>query len=334
MIILKEQFIKHVLNSMYDILNCDQLRQLENVLYITMMDVDIQTTKKEIMPVDETWKNDLSDFLMHKRINGRSVKTIKKYNEHLQKLLSYYNKNIDEITDGDIYNYMNVYSKARGIQNRSLENMRLVFSSFFNWAFQHKRVSTNPMTIINKIKTDYKLKKPYSDEEMEMLSYGCKNSRDHAMIEFLYSSCVRVGELEKLNINDINLSKHELVVYGKGNKERTTYINARTYIRLKHYLDSRTDSNPALFVSLKKPNNRLSIQGIEAAVKRIGKRAGVNNVHPHRFRRTGATNAINRGMPIQEVSLFLGHENISTTQLYSIVDQRNVKFSHERYLSA
>lgn len=319
---------------MYEYLDGEQLKQLQNSMYIAMLNCEISLKQQELMVIDNSWKTDLSEFLMNKRINGCSEKTIRKYEEHLFKLLAYFNKDIAMIDDGDIYNYMNNYKEIRQVSNRSLENMRLVFSSFFTWAQRHKKITSNPLVLINKIKTDYRLKKPFTDEEMEMLSHGCKNDRENALIEFLYSSCVRVGELEQLNIEDIRFSDKELIVYGKGGKERTTYINAKTLVCLKRYLHSRTDSNPALFVSLKKPHKRLSISGIESLLKQIGIQAGVENVHPHRFRRTGATNALNRGMPIQEVSAFLGHKSITTTQLYSIVNHKSIKFSHEKYLSA
>lgn len=325
MINLKEQIISYVMNAMYDALNGEQLKELKSAMYAALINVDIQSKKHELMVVDNSWKDDVAEFLMNKRIGGCSDKTIRKYEEHLFKLLSYFNKDISKIEDSDIYNYMNIYQEIRKISNRSLENMRLVFSSFFTWAQNHKKITVNPMIVISKIKTNYKLRTPFSDVEMELLLCNCNNYRDSALIEFLYCTCVRVGEVVLLDIKDVKFSDKELIVYGKGGKERSVYINAKTSVHLRKYLDSRKDNNPALFVSTRKPYGRLSISGVESIVKRIGKRAGVEEVYPHKFRRTGATNALNRGMPIQEVSALLGHENIATTQLYCIVDKKSVK---------
>lgn len=329
------KLIDIILITMKPHLNSNQLSILQVTLNRELSQYDLKEKyTTNLVVVEDQWKVDLRDFLLEKQIEGKSIKTLRQYKGHLFKLFSSLNKNIEFISHKDICDYLNNYKMTHNISNRSLENKRLVFSSFFNWAYNHKRTSDNPILEGTKIKYNYTIKKPFTDEEMEQLSCNCTNERDVALIEFLYSSCVRVSELIGLNRNNIKLTEKELIVYGKGGKERITYINSRTYFHLQKYLNSRTDNNEALFVSNKKPHNRLTVAGIEAIVKRIGKRAGIPKVHPHRFRRTGATNALNRGMPVEEVSAFLGHKNISTTQLYCTVLQDNIKMSHNKYLSA
>ena len=190
------------------------------------------------------------------------------------------------------------------------------------------------MVLVEDIKVEKKLKKPFTDEERELLLRNCETLRDKAMMEFLYSTAVRVSELAALNKDDIRWTTKDLVVFGKGSKERTVYINDRTNMYMKEYLETRKDDNEALFVSLRSPHERLSKTGIEDIIRRTGKRAGVEKAHPHRFRRTAATNALNRGMPVQEVAQLLGHAKLETTMVYCSVDQAGVKYHHQKYLSA
>lgn len=331
---MNDNYVCNILNSMRLYLNNYQLSMLQTALYNSMSYYMICERKNEIMVVEDSWKNNLCDFLLEKQIEGKSTATLKQYKGHLYKMLSVIGKDISDITHSDIYDYLSYYKMSTNISNRSLENKRLVFSSFFNWAYKHNRINANPLFEGSKIKYDYTIKKAFSDEEMEKLIHACKIQRDLALIEFLYSSCVRVSELVSLNKTDIKFTEKELTVYGKGGKERITYINSRTYFHLKKYLDTRLDKNQSLFVSSKKPYNRLTVSGVESILHKLGKLAGVENVHPHRFRRTGATNALNRGMPIEEVSKLLGHKNIATTQIYCTVLQDNIKLSHQKYLSA
>lgn len=320
---------------MYSSLNAEQLSKLKNVLYVALINIEI-TENQSTLPstVNQNWMVDLQDFFTHKRISGCSEKTLKKYDEHLFKLLSYINKDTRDITDTDIYDYMNSYKRLRSVSNRSLDNMRLVYSSFFSWANDHNRIKNNPMKMVNKIKTEYIIKKPFTDEERVKLSYACEDNRERAIMDILYSTCMRVGELEKLNISDVNFDTREITVFGKGSKERVVYLNANSVVSLRNYLIERDDDNPALFVGKNKNHNRLRTSGIEVILKNIGNRVGIKDVHPHRFRRTGATNALNRGMPIQEVSAMLGHVRLETTQIYCTIDSKNVKHSHDKYLSA
>lgn len=331
---MKMQIIQKVLNSMYEECNEEQLAHLKQVLFVILSDYKIQKKKNEVIHVKDKWQKDLSDFLMQKKLEGKSIKTLKQYKYQLYKLLSYINKDTEKISDGDIYKYLMYYQTKNNISNRSLDNMRLCFSTFFSWAAIMKRIDENPMLTIQKIKCDSKIKEPFTDEERELLRCSCTNKRDIAIIEFLYSTGVRVSELVALNINDVKFKEKEAIVFGKGAKERIVYLNAKAYLYLSQYLQNRTDKNPALFVSNKSPHNRLTVSGVETMLKALGKRAGVSNVHPHRFRRTTATNALNRGMELQYVCDLLGHTSTNTTMIYCSVKRQNVKISHEKFLVA
>lgn len=332
---MKEEIIRNILNGMHLYLSSEQLRQLENVILTVLINYDFVEKKQEIIEKNTGWQFDLRDFLVQKKIEGKSEKTLKQYKYQLFKLLSSINKKLSDIQEYDISNYIFEYQKVHpSITNRSLENMRLCFSSFFKWAFITHRTNQNLMLTFNRIKYDYIVKEPLSDEEREVLYCNANNIRDIAIMEFLYSTAVRVSELVNLNISDVKLKEKELKVFGKGNKERMVYLNAKASLYLSQYLNSRTDNNQALFVSLKEPHNRLTVSGIEGILRRIGATSGIKNVHPHRFRRTSATNALNRGMELQYVQKMLGHSSSDTTLLYCRVQDNNVKMSHNKYLAA
>lgn len=332
---MKQKLIGNILNKMHTYLNKEQLSVLNTVLYSEFINYDIVEKEYEIMETDYDWQNDLKDFLIQKKIEGKADSTLKQYKYQLFKLLSSINKKLIKITDGDVFNYVMRYKATHpDISNRSLENMRLCFSSFFQWAFTTKRISSNIMVTIKRIKCDYVLKESFTDEEREILHCSADNVRDIAILEFLYSTAVRVSEMVNLNIDDIKFGQNELVVFGKGHKERVVYLNAKSSLYLKKYLESRNDNNPALFVSLNSPHNRLTVSGVENILRKLGKKSGIKNVHPHRFRRTAATNALNRGMELQYVQTMLGHTSTDTTMLYCNIQNSNVKSAHVKYLAA
>ena len=332
---MKEKIIIKVLQEMKPNLSNSQLKQLEEVLFVTLSFYGSNRNGKEPdAGFDNSWQIQLDDFLSNKIFEGKSQGTIKQYRYELEQLLSTLSKDVMYIESADILEYLKKYKREKNIGNQSMENKRLIYSSFFSWLHKNGLILLNPMTNITRFKVEQKIRKPFSDEERELLSISATNLRDKAIMEFLYSTCVRVSELSSINIKDIRFAERDLVVYGKGAKERIVYINSRTSVYLQLYLKSRTDDNPALFVSLKKPHNRLTKSGIEAMVHNIGKKANVSNAHPHRFRRTGATNAANRGMPIEEVAAMLGHQKLETTKMYCTVKQQSVKFHHDKYLSA
>ena len=274
----------------------------------------------------------LKDFLLAKKLEGCSNTTIKYYYDILFHFIMLINKDIHELTTTDVRSYLNLYNETHNIKNGSLDNMRRIFSSFFEWLLQEDYISRNPVKKIKRIKVDKIIRKPFTDEEIELLRDACNNIRDLAIVDLLNSSGIRVSELCRLNRDDINLVKREGVVFGKGSKERIIYFDAKTKIHLRDYLSRRIDDSPALFVSNRYPYKRLQKSGVEILLKDIGVRGGVQGVHPHRFRRTLATNLINRGVPIEQVQQILGHSKIDTTLIYAIVNQNNVKLNHERFI--
>lgn len=322
-----------VLRRMQVILEKDEIRELKNVLNIVFSGCELVECT-EIRVVNRNWTDDLEDFLISKTLEGKSEETIKRYRYELTRLLSYINKEMVSVLPEDISGYMRIYKSIRGISNQTLKNVRAVYSSFFGWLRDRDRIRKNPMVLVEDIKVEQIIKKAYSDEERELLMRNCNTIRDKAMLEFMYSTAVRVSELASVNISDIHFANKDLIVFGKGAKERKVYINDRTNLYLKEYLLSRNDNNPALFVSEKAPHQRLTKNGIEDIIRRIGKRADVKKAHPHRFRRTSLTNALNRGMPLQEAMIMAGHSKPETTMRYCSVNQESVKYHHKKYLSA
>lgn len=322
-----------ILRRMQGLINEEQLNELKNILNIVFSGCEL-SEKAELQVVENSWRGDLEDFLTSKTLEGKSSETIKQYRYELNRLLSYVNKGVSDILAGDISGYLGLYKKIRQVSNQTLKNVRTIYSSFFAWLRDHDRIRKNPMLLVEDIKVEKVIKKPFTDEEREKMLRACTNIRDKAICEFLYSTAVRVSELARLNRNDIRFGTKDLIVYGKGAKERRVYLNDRTNMYMREYLQSRTDKDPALFVGLKAPHERMTKAGIEDAVRRIGKRAGVEKAHPHRFRRTALTNALNRGMPLQEAMIMAGHAKPETTMRYCTVDQEAVQYHHKKYLSA
>lgn len=328
-----EQKIMEVLRRMQEHLGESQLRVLKECLEMVLSGCRIMETTA-VSVLERNWVCDLEEFLISKALEGKSPETVKRYRYELQRLLSYIDKSVIDITAKDISSYLRAYKQIRKISNATLRNVRAVFSSFFGWLRDRERIRRNPMVLVEDIKVEKVIKKPYSDEERERMLRECKTLRDKAMLEFLYSTAVRVSELSSLNRNDIRFSSKDLIVFGKGSKERKVYLNDRTNLYIREYLESRTDNNPALFVSMKSPHERLSKAGIEYIIRQIGKKASVEKAHPHRFRRTALTNALNRGMPLQEAMILAGHSKPETTMRYCTVDQEAVQYHHRKYLSA
>lgn len=271
-------------------------------------------------------------FLSAKSVEGRSEKSLKYYRLILNQLFAAVKKDIKHITADDLRIYLADYQETRGVSRVTLNNVRRVYSSFFGWLEAEDHILKNPVKRINSIKTRKTIKATLTDEELELCRAACTTLRDIAIIDWLASTGVRVGELVRLNRRDINFHNRECVVLGKGDKERVVYFDARAKLSLQKYLDDRKDNNPALFVTLHKPHERLQIGGISTRVREIGKIAGLQKVHPHKFRRTFATMGIGKGMPIEQMQQLLGHERIDTTTDYAMVDQANVKSSHRKYI--
>lgn len=325
-----EQIISKVLEGMLG----KGMEELKSVLYCVLAGYEITEKSTELRAVDESWQQELGTFLIRKQVEGRSEGTIGQYKQHLTRMLQYINKPVKEITESDLFLYLSMYKKQREVSGVYLDNIRLVFSSFFGWLNSKGYIAKNPASGLDPIKTEKKIKKPLSDTELEILRRKCRIGRDIALVEFLYSTGVRVSELTALNRQDIDFNSMDAVVYGKGAKERETFLTAASCMHLKEYLDSRTDDNEALFVSLKAPHERLTVSGVEEILRRLGKMTGIDKVHPHRFRRTMATNILNKGMPIEEVKVILGHVKLDTTMIYCQVNKENVKHHHKKYMSA
>ncbi len=332
---MKEEFVDNISEFLAGKLPEKYITDLKLHMYHELTDYDITKKCTDLSICNEkTYMDYLYMFLVNLRMTGKSEKTIEQYSLQIKLLLQHLQKSIQEITTEDLFTYL-AYCKSTGkVGNRYLNNKRLCFNSFFSWLQRKKYITYNPVSGLDQIYYEKKIKKPYSDEEREILKYACKNERDLALIELLYSTGMRVGELVKLNRQDIHFDTLEVVVFGKGSKERKTYLNASASYHLKKYLLSRTDNNESLFVSVKSPYSRLTEHGVRQMMQRLGKRAGIEKVHPHRYRTTAATNALNRVMPIQDVQALLGHEDINTTMIYCSVANDNVRMSHHKYLSA
>ena len=331
---MKETLINNVLRAMQTSLSNAQLMLLRDVLNQTMANIAVSACE-EGMPAESRLDNGqlLALFLEAKRVEGCSEKTVRYYEITLKKLFSVMNRSVTEIRTEDLRTYLSDYRLRTDCSKANIDNLRRIFSSFFSWLEDEDYILKSPVRRIHKVKSEKQVKETYTDETLEALRDGCTCLRDLAMIDLLASTGVRVSELVRLNRADIDFEGRECVVFGKGSKERPVYFDARTKVHLKNYLASRTDDNPALFVTLQKPHRRLEISGVEIRVRELGRKLEVGRVHPHKFRRTLATKAIDKGMPVEQVQRLLGHSKIETTMEYAMVDQSNVRISHRKYLS-
>lgn len=329
---MKEQIILNITQEMLPYLDNAQLLQLRKVLEHTLWNVEINEKTETDCSAEMNNRELLSAFVNAKRIEGCSEKTLKYYQSTINKMLSDTDKHITHITTDDLREYLAEYQRANSCSKGNIDNIRRILSSFFAWLEDEDYILKSPVRRIHKIKSAKTVKETYTDEALERMRDNCENLRNLAIIDMLASTGMRVGELVGLNIADVDFENRECVVFGKGSKERPVYFDARTKIHLRNYLETRTDENPALFVSLLKPNERLKISGVEIRLRNLGRMLGITKVHPHKFRRTLATRAIDKGMPIEQVQKLLGHSKIDTTMQYAMVDQNNVKISHRKYI--
>ena len=330
---MKDKLITQIQTSMTPMLNLAQLEELRRVLTNALHNTEI-TEKKAPEPREAKANEGLLDaFIAAKRIEGCSAKSLKYYEATVGQMFGGVDKPVREISTDDLRGYLADYQKERNSSKVTIDNMRRIFSSFFGWLEDEDYILKSPVRRIRKIKTEKTIKDTFSDEDLELLRDACVEIHDLAMIDLLASTGMRVGELVQLNREDINFHERECVVFGKGGNERVVYFDARTKIHLLNYIDSRIDNNPAMFISLTLPCKRLLIGGVETRLREIGKRADMQKVHPHKFRRTLATRAIDKGMPIEQVQRMLGHVKIDTTMHYAMVNQMNVKNSHRKFIS-
>lgn len=330
---MKKTLINQIQMEMSGVLNNAQRQKLCDVLEHCFFNVDI-------VALDSQTLNHVKDnvtlkeaFLSAKQIEGCSERSVSYYSSTLDNLIKTLEKPFNQMETEDLRVYLSDYQKRNNASKQTIDNIRRILSSFFTWLEDEDYILKSPVRRIHKIKTTKQVKETYSDEALERLRDNCKCIRDLAIIDILSSTGMRVGELVKLNRADVDFANRECVVLGKGSKERVVYFDARTKLHLQNYLNSRTDDNEALFVSLLEPHNRLEIAGVEIMLRKLGRSLEINKVHPHKFRRTLATRAIDKGMPIEQVQKLLGHQKIDTTMEYAIVDQQNVKNSHKKYLS-
>ena len=321
-----EDTIKYILVDMDEYLTANQSQKLQRVL--------VSRLTKETRSINGISNdNYLSMFLNAKKIEGCSERTLSYYKTTIEKLLDEIDDPIRKVTTDDIRDYLANYQGLNDCSKTTIDNIRRNISSFFTWLEEEDYIIKSPMRRIHKIKTTKIVKEIISDEEIEKMRDRCSSLRDLAIIDLLYSTGIRIGELVRLNIDDIDFEERECIVFGKGDKERRVYFDAKTKIHLMGYINSRSDANPALFVTLDAPYDRLQISGVEIRLRRLGRELGINKVHPHKFRRTMATRAIDKGMPIEQVQKLLGHSQIDTTMHYAIVNQTNVKVAHRKFIA-
>lgn len=328
---MNEVIINQILAEMLSILNNFQNEKLKLVLESKLSKFELKERTVSTGNTEEDFK--LIDlFIEAKHVEGCSDKSLKYYKNVIWKMLNAIKKNIKEIQTDDLRQYLTNYQNERKVSKISIDNVRRILSSFYGWLEDENYILKSPVRRIHKVKTDICIKETYTDETLEVMRDNCKDIRDLAIIDLLSSTGMRIGEMVLLNRNDIDFNERECIVFGKGNKERLVYFDARTKIHLKNYIDSRVDSNDALFVSIRKPYKRITIGGVEARLRKFGRMLNIKKVHPHKFRRTLATVAIDKGMPIEQVQQLLGHKRIDTTLQYAMVKQSNIKMSHKRYI--
>ncbi len=329
---MKEKLIQEITNTMADFLDLEQLATLNGVLLQVVSNYTITSDDESQHDSSASNLRLLEIFLSAKQVEGCSIKTAKYYEVTIKQLFKKMPKKVVNYTTDDIRAYLAVYQRKHKSSKVTIDNIRRIFSSFFSWLEEEDYIIKSPVRRIHKVKTGAQVKEVLTDENLETLRDSCTHIRDLAIIDMLSSTGMRVGELVKLNREDVNFSERECIVFGKGNKERMVYFNARTKIHLQQYLASRKDRNKALFVSLSKPHSRLGISGVECRLRKIGRSCRISRVHPHKFRRTLATMAIDKGMPVEQVQKLLGHVKIDTTMHYAMVNQTNVKLSHRKFI--
>ena len=326
---MKTQLIKEVQQRMLPYLNNEQLQHLQDALEYCLHGVELASSDQ---PQEQEHTDSVAAFIAAKRIEGCSEKTLAYYSKTIKTMVAAIGKTVQQITTDDLRQYLTAYQTERKSSKVTIDNIRRILASFYSWLEDEDYIIKSPVRRIHKVKTAKIIKDTYSDETLELMRDNCDSLRDLAIIDLLASSGMRIGELVTLNREDINFNERECVVFGKGNRERLVYFDARTKIHLQNYLDNRTDSCPALFVTLRAPYKRIQIGGVELRLRELGRRLSIPKVHPHKFRRTLATSAIDKGMPIEQVQQLLGHQKIDTTMHYAMVKQQNVKLAHRKFI--
>ena len=326
---MKNELITDIVQQMLPYLDNSQTKKLQQVLEHALFQYEII---EAVAPSNDDSENLVNIFIAAKRIEGCSEKTLKYYQTTIDAMINAINKSVRHIQTEDLRFYLTQYQKKNQSSRVTIDNIRRILSSFFAWLEDEDHILKSPVRRIHKVKTGTNIKETYNDEELEKMRDNCTELRDLAIIDMLASTGMRIGEMVLLNRIDINFAERECVVFGKGDKERLVYFDARTKLHLQNYLDSRIDNNPALFVTIRAPYKRIQIGGIEVRLRKIGKMLGITKMHPHKFRRTLATMAIDKGMPIEQLQQLLGHKRIDTTLQYAMVKQSNVKIANKKYI--
>lgn len=331
--ILLEKILENVVNEMSPHLTQEQLEHLSNVLYVNFHGVEVQEQCTDLVATgDDGDEAKIRMFMASKKAVNRQNNTLKQYSREIYNMLNFLGKRLEDITGMDLRYYYGIMRERRGIKMSTMQTRLHYLSSFWDFLITEELVHNNPVKKVGLLKLEKTIKRPYSAEELEALRVNSLSLRDRALVEFLYSTGVRVSELVALNVGDVEMGKQELIVYGKGSKERKTYLTDGAKFYLRRYLRERgAKANEPLFVTSDNPHNRLTVAGIQYTLRQLGDRAGVKGVHPHRFRRTIATDLLNRGMPIEQVKDFLGHEKLDTTMIYCTVKTENVQASHRKF---
>lgn len=330
-----EKVLEKIINEMTPYLDNGQLEHLSNVLYVNFHGLELQEQSTELAATGmDGDAAKIKMFVASKKAVNRQDNTLKQYTREICNMLNFLGKRLEDITGMDLRYYYGIMREQRGIKMSTMQTRLHYLSSFWDFLNTEDLVQGNPVKKVGLLKLEKVIKKPFSAEELEALRVNCIELRDRALIEFLYSTGVRVSELVALNVGDVEIGKQELIVYGKGSKERKTYLTDGAMFHLQRYLQIRKQEgleDQPLFATLDNPHNRLTVAGIQYMLRQLGKRANVKNVHPHRFRRTVATDLLSRGMPIEQVKEFLGHEKLDTTMIYCSIKEENVQASHKKY---
>ena len=327
---MKQKIMEGIVQQMLPYLNNVQLQKLQEVLEYSFYNYEISSKVEE---TEDDSQKLIDAFVYAKRIEGCSEKTLKYYRTTIEAMTEVINKGVRHMQTDDLRAYLTEYQENHGSSRVTIDNIRRILSSFFSWLEDEDHILKSPVRRIHKVKTATNIKETYTDEELEKMRDNCVELRDLAIVDMLASTGMRIGEMVLLNKVDINFNERECVVFGKGDKERVVYFDARTKIHLQNYINSRSDNDPALFVTLRAPHTRIKIGGIESRLREIGRSLEIEKVHPHKFRRTLATMAIDKGMPIEQLQQLLGHKRIDTTLQYAMVKQSNVKQAHRKYIS-
>lgn len=326
---MKQKIMEGIVQQMLPYLNNVQLQKLQEVLEYSFYNYEISSKVEE---TEDDSQKLIDAFVYAKRIEGCSEKTLKYYRTTIEAMTEVINKGVRHMQTDDLRAYLTEYQEKHGSSRVTIDNIRRILSSFFSWLEDEDHILKSPVRRIHKVKTATNIKETYTDEELEKMRDNCVELRDLAIVDMLASTGMRIGEMVLLNKVDINFNERECVVFGKGDKERVVYFDARTKIHLQNYINSRSDNDPALFVTLRAPHTRIKIGGIESRLREIGRSLEIEKVHPHKFRRTLATMAIDKGMPIEQLQQLLGHKRIDTTLQYAMVKQSNVKQAHRKYI--